>query len=118
VDACAAQLLTSNGLRTLTPTDPRFVVTYGGSQQQRDGAYHQGTVWPWLLGPFALAHARVYGDNAKARSFLEPLADQLLDYGLGTISELADATVPFRPGGAIAQAWSVAEFLRAWVKLT
>jgi len=113
VDVCAAQLLTSNGLRTLAPSDPRFVPAYGGSPQQRDAAYHQGTVWPWLLGPFAIAHARVYGDKALARSFLTPLAEQVLDHGLGTISEIADATAPFRPTGAIAQAWSVAEFLRA-----
>ncbi len=71
-------------------------------------------MWPWLLGSFAIAHARVYGDKARARSFLEPLAGQLFDHGLGTLSELADAVPPFRPNGAIAQAWSVAEFLRAW----
>ena len=117
VDVCAAQLLTSNGLRTLAPSDPRFVATYGGSQHDRDAAYHQGTVWPWLLGPFALAYARVYGDNATARSFLEALADQLLDHGLGTISEIADGGAPFRTNGAIAQAWSVAEFLRAWAQV-
>jgi predicted glycogen debranching enzyme len=118
VDVCAAQLLTSNGLRTLAPSDTHFVATYGGSQHDRDAAYHQGTVWPWLLGPFAIAYARVYGDNDKARSFLEPLGEQLLDHGVGTISEIADATAPFRPNGAIAQAWSVAEFLRAWALLT
>ena len=118
MDTCAAQLLTSSGLRTLAPSDPHFIATYGGSQHDRDAAYHQGTVWPWLLGPFAIAHARVYGDNAAARSFLEPLAEQLLDHGLGTISEIAGAMAPFRPNGAIAQAWSVAEFLRAWTRLT
>jgi predicted glycogen debranching enzyme len=118
VDACAKALLTTSGLRTLAPSDSRFVPKYGGSQQQRDAAYHQGTVWPWLLGPFAIAHARVYGNQATARSFLEALADELLDTGLGTISELADGTPPFRPQGAIAQAWSVAEFLRAWHLLT
>lgn len=118
VDVCAAQLLTSNGLRTLAQSDARFVPRYGGSQHDRDAAYHQGTVWPWLLGPFAIAYARAYGDNAKARSFLLPLVNQLCDYGLGTISEIADGTPPFRPNGAIAQAWSVAEFLRAWARLT
>jgi predicted glycogen debranching enzyme len=118
VDACAAQLLTTNGLRTLPPSDPRFVPTYAGLPRDRDAAYHQGTVWPWLLGPFAIAHARVYRDRELARSFLEPLADQLLDHGLGSISEVADATAPFRPGGAIAQAWSVAELLRAWKELS
>ena len=113
VDVCAAQLLTTNGLRTLAPADPRFVPHYGGSQRDRDAAYHQGTVWPWLLGPFAVAHARVYGDAALAHSFLDRLEDQLTDYGLGSISELADAVPPFTPRGAIAQAWSVAELLRA-----
>ncbi|HYL27777.1 MAG TPA: amylo-alpha-1,6-glucosidase, partial [Candidatus Nitrosotalea sp.] len=114
VDVCAARLLTSNGLRTLAPSDPRFVPHYAGAQRDRDGAYHQGSVWPWLLGPFAVAHARVYGDPARARAFLEALADQLLDGGLGTISEIADGAAPFTPRGAIAQAWSVAELLRAW----
>jgi predicted glycogen debranching enzyme len=118
VDVCAAQLVTTNGLRTLSPSDARFIPTYGGPPRERDAAYHQGTVWPWLLGPFAIAHARVYGDKARARSYLEPLAYQLFDHGLGTISELADATPPFRPNGAIAQAWSVAEFLRAWNQLS
>ena len=118
VDVCAAELLTTNGLRTLAPSDPRFIPSYGGSPCDRDAAYHQGAVWPWLLGPFAIAHARVYGDKARARSFLEPLADQLLDHGLGTISEIADAAAPFRPTGAIAQAWSVGELLRAWNVLT
>ncbi len=117
VDVCAARLLTTNGLRTLAPSDPRFVPRYGGSPRARDAAYHQGTVWPWLLGPFAVAHARVYHDIAAARSFLAPLAEQLRDHGLGSISELADATAPFRPNGAIAQAWSVAELLRAWKSL-
>ncbi|MGA8574532.1 MAG: amylo-alpha-1,6-glucosidase [Candidatus Cybelea sp.] len=114
VDICAAELLTSNGLRTLAPSDPRFVAHYGGSPRDRDAAYHQGTAWPWLLGPFAIAHARVYRDAVRAQSFLEPLADQLRDCGLGSISELADATAPFHPNGAVAQAWSVAELLRAW----
>ena len=118
VDVCAAQLLTTNGLRTLPSYDPRFVPRYGGSQHDRDAAYHQGTVWPWLLGPFAVAHARVYGDAAVARSFLDRLEDQLMDYGLGSISEIADAAPPFTPRGAIAQAWSVAELLRARAFLT
>ena len=118
VDVCAAQLLTTNGLRTLAPSDPRFVTHYGGSQRDRDAAYHQGTVWPWLLGPFAIAHARVYGNPAVAHSFLDRLEDQLTDYGLGSISELADAVPPFAPRGAIAQAWSVAELLRARAFLT
>jgi predicted glycogen debranching enzyme len=117
VAACAAKLLTSNGLRTLSPDDPRFTPHYGGDQKSRDGAYHQGTVWEWLLGPFAIAHARAFGDRDAARSFLEPLADQLVDCGLGSISEIADGSAPFTPRGATAQAWSVAETLRAWHEL-
>lgn len=118
VDVCAAQLVTSHGLRTLAQSEARFVATYGGSPRDRDAAYHQGTVWPWLLGPFAIAHARAYGNKARAKSFLEPLVGQLFDRGLGTLSELADGAAPFRPNGAIAQAWSVAETLRAWKYLS
>ena len=117
VEKCAAELLTSTGLRTLAPSDPRFVAHYGGSQRDRDAAYHQGTVWPWLLGPFALAHARVFADRPAARSFLTPLREQLTDGGLGTLGEIADGAAPFEPRGAIAQAWSVAETLRAWHEL-
>jgi predicted glycogen debranching enzyme len=117
VERCAATLLASSGLRTLAPDDPHFVAHYEGSPHDRDAAYHQGTVWPWLLGPFSLAHARVFGDRALARSFLEPLAEQLGDAGLGTLGEIADAVAPFEPRGAIAQAWSVAETLRAWHEL-
>ncbi|HEY5426903.1 MAG TPA: amylo-alpha-1,6-glucosidase, partial [Candidatus Tumulicola sp.] len=87
---------------------------YGGTPRDRDAAYHQGTAWTWLLGPFAVAHARVYRDAAVARSFLRPLADQLLDRGLGSLGEIADGAAPFDGRGAIAQAWSVAELLRAW----
>ena len=117
VEKCAAELLTSAGLRTLAPSDPHFIAHYGGSQRDRDAAYHQGTVWPWLLGPFALAHARVFADRPAARSFLTPLREQLTDGGLGTLGEIADGAAPFEPRGAIAQAWSVAETLRAWHEL-
>jgi predicted glycogen debranching enzyme len=114
VDVCAAQLLTSSGVRSLDPSDARFIPRYGGGPAARDAAYHQGTVWTWLLGSFAIAHARVYRDPVIARSFLRPLTDRLLDCGLGSLGEIADATAPFDSRGAIAQAWSVAEFLRAW----
>jgi predicted glycogen debranching enzyme len=114
VTTCAAQLVTSNGLRTLSPADPSFVGRYDGPPAVRDACYHQGTAWAWLLGPFAVAHARAFGDAARARSFLQPLADQLYDYGLGSIAEIADGSAPFRPRGAIAQAWSIGELLRAW----
>ena len=114
VDACARHLLTSHGLRSLAPGDPRYRGSYGGDPGARDGAYHQGTVWSWLLGPFALAHFRVYGDRDVARSFLEPMAHHLGAYGVGSIAEVFDGDPPFGPGGCTAQAWSVAETLRAW----
>ena len=114
VDACARHLVTSYGLRSLAPFDPRFVARYGGDQGARDGAYHQGAVWGWLLGPFALAHFAAYGDADTARSFLTPMADHLTDHGLGSIAEIFDGEPPFAPNGCIAQAWSLAETLRAW----
>jgi predicted glycogen debranching enzyme len=115
VDACTRHLLTSHGLRSLAPSDPHYQGHYGGSPAQRDGAYHQGTVWAWLLGPFVEAHLRVYGHSARALSFLEPLAHQLQAHGVGTLSEIFDGDAPFTPRGCIAQAWSVAEVLRAWL---
>jgi len=114
VDACARDLVTSFGLRSLAPGHPHYRGRYGGDQGARDGVYHQGTAWAWLLGPFALAHFKVYRDAAAALSFLEPLADHLGDYGIGSIAEIFDGDAPFAPGGCIAQAWSVAETLRAW----
>ena len=118
VDACARHLLTSHGLRSLAPGDPAYRGAYGGGQTERDGAYHQGTVWGWLLGPFALAHARAYGDREAARALLEPLGQHLADYGVGSIAEIFDGDPPFAPRGCIAQAWSVAETLRAWQALS
>jgi len=114
VDLCARELLTSSGLRSLAPSDPQYIGRYVGPPAERDAAYHQGTVWPWLIGPFALAHARAYGDPEGARNFLEPLLERVLDGGLGTLGEIADGDAPFTPRGCIAQAWSVAEVLRAW----
>jgi predicted glycogen debranching enzyme len=118
VDACGAHLLTSQGLRSLAPSDPRYVGHYGGSPLKRDGAYHQGTVWSWLLGPFALAHHRAHGDARVARTFLEPVALHLAEGCLGNVSEIFDGNPPHRPEGCFAQAWSVAETLRAWHSLT
>ena len=113
VDACARHLLTSHGLRSLAPDDPAYVGRYGGDRRWRDGAYHQGTVWGWLIGPFISAHLRVYRDPQLARSYLLPLIRHLADHGLGSISEIFDGDPPFTPEGCIAQAWSVAEVLRA-----
>jgi predicted glycogen debranching enzyme len=115
VESCAARLLTSHGLRSLSPDDPAFVGAYGGDQRQRDGAYHQGTVWGWLIGPFVAAHLRVFRDPAAARAFLLPFFDHLSDHGLGSLSEIFDGNPPFTPRGCIAQAWTVAEVLRAWL---
>jgi predicted glycogen debranching enzyme len=117
VEACARHLLTSMGLRSLAPGHADYRGRYEGGVPERDGAYHQGTVWAWLLGPFALAHARVHGDRALARTFLEPLAHHVTDYGLGSVAEIFDGDPPFAPRGCPAQAWSVAETLRAWTAL-
>ncbi len=114
VDACAAHLLSSHGLRSLAPSDPAFAGHYGGSPFERDGAYHQGTVWGWLIGPFAQAHQRVYKDPEVTRSFLFPLLRHLQGACVGTMSEIFDGNAPFTPRGAIAQAWTVAEVLRIW----
>jgi predicted glycogen debranching enzyme len=114
VDVCARQLLTSHGLRSLGRGEPGYQGHYGGDQRARDGAYHQGTVWGWLLGPFVLAHLRVYQDTAAALRLLDPLGRQIYTYGLGTVGEIFDGDEPFVPCGCVAQAWSVAELLRAW----
>ncbi|MGB3612337.1 MAG: amylo-alpha-1,6-glucosidase [Elainellaceae cyanobacterium] len=112
VDAVSANLLTSYGLRSLAPSHPDYVGTYGGDRLRRDGAYHQGTVWGWLMGPFVQAHWNVYRDAEQALSFLEPCADHLSDAGLGSVSEIFDGDAPHTPRGCFAQAWSVAEILR------
>jgi predicted glycogen debranching enzyme len=117
VDVCGRELLTSHGLRTLAVGEPAYVGRYGGPRESRDAAYHQGTVWPWLLGSFACAYARAYGDVAAARALLAPLVRSLGEFGLGTIAEIADGDAPFAWNGAIAQAWSVGETLRALNRL-
>jgi predicted glycogen debranching enzyme len=114
VDTCARHLLTSHGLRSLAPDDPAYIGHYGGDRRSRDGAYHQGTVWGWLIGPFALAHLRVYHDPTLAQSFLQPLLRHMAGHCLGSLSEIFDGDPPFTPRGCFAQAWTVAEVLRAW----
>ena len=110
------ELLTPYGLRTLSPKDPNYRGHYGGDQRSRDSAYHQGTVWPWLMGPFLTAYMRVHGKTEAARQrmrqLLQPLQAHLLGSGLGQVSEVFDAEPPFQPGGCFAQAWSVGELLR------
>lgn len=112
VDACGRHLLTAHGLRSLSPEDEAYVGIYGGDQKQRDGAYHQGTVWGWLIGPFVMAHLRVYKNVAAARSYLNTLVGQMESHGIGSISEIFDGDPPFTPRGCIAQAWSVAAVLQ------
>ena len=117
VAACGRALLTSHGLRSLAPGHEDYRGTYLGGVWERDGAYHQGTVWGWLLGHYALAEYRVTGDATLALSRLAPLGDHLRDAGLGSLSEIFDGDPPHTPRGAPLQAWSVACTLEAWWRL-
>ena len=118
VEKVEEHLLTPFGLRTLAPSDPLYRGHYTGGPKERDGAYHQGTVWPWLLGPFITAYIKVNGESEEARhqaqAWLSPLESHLTDAGLGHISEIFEGNAPHRPCGCIAQAWSVAEILRVY----
>jgi predicted glycogen debranching enzyme len=119
VEIVEKELLTPYGLRSLSPSDPRYKGRYTGPQGQRDAAYHQGTVWGWLIGPFVEAYLKVNGFDPTAkrrcRTFLSKLIEHLNnDACLGSISEIFDGDAPHYPRGAFAQAWSVAEVLRAW----
>ncbi|MBN2561039.1 MAG: glycogen debranching enzyme family protein [Phycisphaerae bacterium] len=132
VSVCERELWTPMGMRTLSPSDPAYRGRYEGNLPSRDGAYHQGTVWPWLLGPFVTAYTKILrapglGRGAHgatrdadivttpsaARRFLDGLLDHLCEAGIGSISEVADGDPPHTPGGCPWQAWSVAEPLRA-----
>lgn len=116
VEACSTHLLTSYGIRTLAVDEPGYSGKYQGDVNSRDSAYHQGTAWPFLLGPFVLAHLRVFGDRKAARGFLLPLLRSHLNIsGVGQVSEIFDGDSPHCCHGTIAQAWSVAEVLRAWI---
>ena len=111
------RLLTPVGLRSLAPGDPDYKAKYYGDLRARDAAYHQGTVWAWLIGPWIDAWLKVHPeDTAGARRFLDGCIAALDSFGLGTIGEIFDAEAPYAPRGCIAQAWSVAEVLRCWVK--
>ena len=111
------RLLTPVGLRSLAPGSPDYKPTYAGDLRSRDAAYHQGTVWAWLIGPFVDAWLRVHPDDLEgARGFLAGFPTVMSSAGVGTISEIFDAEAPYTPRGCVAQAWSVAEVLRAWVK--
>ena len=116
VAAVKRHLLTPYGLRTLAPSDPRYIGRYEGGPAERDGAYHQGTVWPWLIGPFVLATLKVNGTTEgrrQAAEALRPLVAYALGQGLGQLPEIFDGDVPHRPAGCIAQAWSVAQVIEA-----
>ncbi len=113
-----AHLLTPLGLRSLSPTDPAYHSHFNGGPTVRDGAYHQGAVWPWLIGPYIDVHLRVYNDRAAIAKLLQPLLQHLWDACIGTISEVAEPEQPFTPVGCFAQAWSVAEVLRCWLQVT
>jgi glycogen debranching enzyme len=117
VAAVQEKLLTPLGLRSLAPGHPDYKPHYEGGVWQRDGAYHQGTVWPWLIGPFVEAWIRVRGSTQKSgrearEAFIAPLLAHLDDAGLGHVSEIADAELPHTPRGCPFQAWSVGELLR------
>jgi glycogen debranching enzyme len=106
------------GLRSLAPSDPRYVGRYGGDVWRRDSAYHQGTVWQWLIGPYVDAELKLPGaDRAKLRELLAGFDQHLDEACVGQISEVFDAEPPFLPRGCVAQAWSVAEVLRCWLKV-
>ncbi len=117
VDAVGRALLTTYGLRSLSPSAPGYHGEYAGDVWGRDSAYHQGPAWAWLIGAYAEAHARVHGDPRQALQLLCPFEHHLRDAGLGTVSEIFDGDPPHLPRGCIAQAWSVAEVLRVWRKL-
>jgi predicted glycogen debranching enzyme len=117
VDLVEDKLLTPLGLRTLSPDDPEYIPHYAGDPAQRDGAYHQGTAWPWLMGPFVDAWLRVRGCSPAAKSearrrFLAPLQAHLATAGIGHVSELTDGAPPHEPGGCPFQAWSLGELIR------
>jgi glycogen debranching enzyme len=122
VDFVSREFLTPFGLRTLAPSDPAYKGFCSGERCQRDQAYHSGTVWPWLLGPFTSAFLKANGFTDQNReyafaNFISPLfSKQILQGGLGTIGEIFDGNPPHAPRGCISQAWSVAEPLRAYVE--
>ena len=121
VEVVQRELLTPVGLRSLSPRDSRYRPRYEGDQWSRDSAYHQGTVWGWLLGPFLGAYLGVHGESdaakAQVQEWLKPMIAHLDEAGLGSISEIFDGDAPHQPRGCFAQAWSVAETLRIWTQV-
>jgi predicted glycogen debranching enzyme len=117
IDTVTQRLLTPVGLRSLSPGHPDYKAKYFGDIHARDAAYHQGTVWAWLIGPYIDAWLKIYPDKvSEARQLLKGLLESMNEACIGSISEIFDADTPFTPRGCVAQAWSVAEVLRGWVK--
>jgi glycogen debranching enzyme len=117
VRTCQDNLLTPVGLRSLAPDHPDYKAKYYGDLHSRDAAYHQGTVWAWLIGPFIDAWLKVYPDDCEtARKFLEGFNRHMTEGAIGSISEIFDAEGSYHQRGCVAQAWSVAEALRCWIK--
>lgn len=114
------ELYATYGLRSLTPAHSDYKGVYAGNRAERDGAYHQGTAWSWLIGPFITGFRRVYGYSEASRKqaarFIVPFMSHLRDHGVGFVSEIFDGNEPVNPRGCIAQAWGVAEVLRAYVE--
>ncbi len=117
LEVCTTELWTPVGMRSLGPRDGRYVGRYKGGPVERDGAYHQGTVWTWLLGGLATAHYRIHGDATAALDLLRGIPAHLREGCIGQVSEIMDGDPPFEPGGCFAQAWGVAEVLRAWSEI-
>lgn len=115
LDVATQHLLTPVGLRSLSPADSRYRAHYFGSPRQRDGAYHQGTVWAWLIGPYVDVYRKVHGKDADVKPLIETLETHLREFGVGGIAEVFDGDAPHYPNGCPWQAWSVAEVLRARV---
>jgi predicted glycogen debranching enzyme len=117
LDVVTRELLTPYGLRTLSPRDPRYIGRYEGGPGQRDAAYHQGTVWPWLMGYYVEAMLAIDDSSGNSRKPASEVLQVLVELdtgGFNTIPEVFDAQAPHRPNGCISQAWSVAEVIRAW----
>ena len=110
-------LLTPMGLRSLSPRDPAYHKHFNGKREERDAAYHNGAVWPWLIGPYVDVHLRLYNNCSQLLTLLQPLVKHLWNDCVGSICEVAEPEPPFAPGGCFAQAWSVAELLRAWLTI-
>ncbi len=114
VDLAARVLVTPCGVRSLSPLDPAYLGRFGGSPHDRDAAYHRGTAWLWLTGVFLRAFRNAGGSTTEALRYLQPFAEHVRTYGVGTLAELSDGDAPYDQRGTIAQAWSVAELLRIW----